>query len=209
MIALNNQWQQFATDFENRNNYVVGKLEIDRIKTRLSKFYGTGHVLELGCGNGTYTKVMADNAQSVTATDVSREMLNVCQKRLCDCDNVKTQLADGFNLPYRDNSFDTLFMANLLHVVPEQNKLLQECHRVLKPFGQVIVMSVTMYKMSLINRAKLLYRYHKTYGKKPAHSTVLTPDLCQSLFNASGFELKSQELLGTNTHALLCQGIKR
>ena len=209
MITLENNWIKFANDFDVRNNYVVGKSEIDRIKTRLTKFHGTGQVLELGCGNGTYTQVIAENAESVMATDISLEMLKVCRRRVASLDNVTTQLADCFHLPFLDNSFDTVFMANLLHTVPDQPRLLKECFRVVRPFGQVIIMSITMYKMSFLNRLKLLYRYHQTYGKKPSHSTVLTPEKCETLLKGAGFRLEMHELLGNHTHAILCQGIKR
>ena len=56
--------------------------------------------------------------------------------------NASTKLhysvADATQLPYADQSFDAVVIANALHVMPEPEKALAEIHRVLRPGGLLI-----------------------------------------------------------------------
>jgi len=54
-------WSRFAADFEERNYYVVGKADVELILNKVASLKNLRNVLELGCGNGTYTKVLAKN----------------------------------------------------------------------------------------------------------------------------------------------------
>ncbi|MEG1323869.1 MAG: class I SAM-dependent methyltransferase, partial [Janthinobacterium sp.] len=58
-----------------------------------------GHtVLELACGTGYWTEVVAESAESVLATDINDEMLALAQARGLP-DNVTFAKLDAFNLP--------------------------------------------------------------------------------------------------------------
>ena len=52
-------WSKFADDFEELNNYVVGKSDMDIILNELSKQKNLGNTLELACGSGTYSELLA------------------------------------------------------------------------------------------------------------------------------------------------------
>jgi len=59
-----------------------------------------GHtVLELGCGTGYWTDVLAETAKSVLATDISEAMLNVAREHGEGLENVEYRVADALNLP--------------------------------------------------------------------------------------------------------------
>ena len=47
------------------NNYVAGSGNIEAIRAALRDCAVTGDVLELGCGNGTYSKILAETADEV------------------------------------------------------------------------------------------------------------------------------------------------
>ena len=47
-------------------------------------------------------------------------------------------MADATALPYADDSFDAVLIANALHVMPEPEKALREIDRVLRPGGILI-----------------------------------------------------------------------
>ncbi|HAS61808.1 MAG TPA: methyltransferase type 11, partial [Vibrio sp.] len=68
---MENKWEEFARNFEDSNNYVVGIKDINRVKQRLEQHSKLGSLLELGCGNGTYTSSLIYAAKSIVATDVS------------------------------------------------------------------------------------------------------------------------------------------
>ena len=51
---------------------------------------------------------------------------------------LKFEVADATCLPYENNSFDVVIIANALHVMPEPQKALKEIDRVLKDGGLLI-----------------------------------------------------------------------
>jgi len=75
-------WSRFANDFEDRVNYIVGKNDTELMKSFLSEQKSLGKTLELGCGSGTYSEILICEAEHLTATDFSDEMVAVSNKRL-------------------------------------------------------------------------------------------------------------------------------
>lgn len=78
----------------------------------------SGHrVLELACGTGVWTEMIAQGAASVVATDINEEMLEVARELGEGLDNVTWRQADVFNLPAdlegEGGRFTAVFMAGL------------------------------------------------------------------------------------------------
>ena len=131
MIEKETYWSKFADDLEERTNYVVGKNDIEIIESFLSKQKALGKTLEVGCGNGTYSKILIREAEHLIATDYSDEMVAVTKERLKGMGNISVEKANCFSLSYPDSSFNTVFMANLLHIINEPEKAVAEGKRVL------------------------------------------------------------------------------
>lgn len=94
-------------------------------------------VLEIACGTGQVTFLLADKVDKLIATDFSKEMIKVCMKN--NKKGVNFFVEDATNLSFSDNKFDMVVAANVLHVVPEPDKILSEMKRVLKPGGIICV----------------------------------------------------------------------
>ena len=183
-------WSRFADDFEERNNYVAGKDEIENLKNHLSEIKDLGHTLELGCGDGAFSKVLVNNANYLIATDWSEEMVLAVKHKLAKLSAVEVQKENCMGLSFKDESFDSVFMANLLHVIPNPEKAISECKRVLKPSGRLIILSFTADGMSFFNKLGMIYRYLRTYGKPPKQSTVLTVPKVTKMLEKEGFEVQ-------------------
>ncbi len=89
--------------------------------------------LEIGCGIGQLSFLVADKVGSLIATDFSEEMIKICNKKN-DADIV-FKVEDGSDLSFRDKSFDIVFIANVLHIVPNPQDIINEIKRVLKDGG--------------------------------------------------------------------------
>jgi ubiquinone/menaquinone biosynthesis C-methylase UbiE len=189
-------WSRFANDFEKHNNYVAGSNEIELIKNRLLESKELRKTLELGCGDGVFTKTIASNSDFLIATDWSDEMIKVAKEKFKDSEIIELKKEDCLNLSFTDNSFDTILMANLLHVILTPEKVLEECKRVLKSNGNLIILSFTMHGMSFFNKMGMLYRYMKTYGKPPKESSVLTIQRVKDMLDKVGFVTEKMELIG-------------
>jgi ubiquinone/menaquinone biosynthesis C-methylase UbiE len=201
-------WSRFADDFENQSNYVVGQADVDIILNRLAGQADLKKTLELGCGHGTYSKVLAPAASALYATDFSDEMVAASKRRLAAFAHVTVEKQNCFNLSYADHSFDTVLMANLLHIVPEPDQAIGEANRVLKTGGVLIVISYTIHGMKLLHKLAMIYRYLKTWGRPSPHARTLNPALAGEMISARGFEITHAELLGVKSKAVFIRAVK-
>jgi ubiquinone/menaquinone biosynthesis C-methylase UbiE len=100
---------------------------------------GTDHVLDVGCGVGRLTRVLARDAAHVTALDVSPEMLAKAQELNPQLGNVEWVLGDGETLTgIEDASVDAVVSHVVLQHIPSakiQLGYITEFGRVLKPGG--------------------------------------------------------------------------
>jgi ubiquinone/menaquinone biosynthesis methyltransferase len=102
---------------------------------------GQGDVLDLCAGTLDLTEMLlAKGAKSIVAVDFSEQMLQVGQAKLKATDPVKCIVADARVLPLEDNSVDAILCAFGLRNVPEVEKAIAECARVLRPGGRLVVL---------------------------------------------------------------------
>ena len=94
-------------------------------------------VLEVATGPGLLAKHVAHAAHKMIATDYSDGMIREARKGRCP-ENLRFEVADAEHLPYGDDSFDAVIIANALHIVPNPEKALREIDRVLKDDGLLI-----------------------------------------------------------------------
>ena len=66
--------------------------------------------------------------------------------------NLHFEIADAAALPYADNSFDVVLIANALHVMPAPEKALKEIRRVLRDQGLLIAPNFVEHKGTAISR---------------------------------------------------------
>ncbi len=116
----------------------------------IMRFFESGvhdSALEIGCGNGFTSALLAGNARSVKAFDLpSRNSKShslgievACELvRRLGIKNVDVVGGSAEALPFEDNSFDLVFSEYMLQYVPDKNKALSEVKRVLKPGGVVV-----------------------------------------------------------------------
>jgi len=207
MTEKETYWSRFATDFEERTNYVVSNDHIELIKAVLSKQTDLGNTLELGCGSGTYSEILARQARHLTATDYSDEMVAFSKQRFESVENVTVEKANCFSLSYLEFSFDTVVRANLLHVIPEPEKAVQECKKVLKQNGRLIIVSFTTEGMGVFSKLGMIYRYLKTFGKPPPTAHKLTVQKTKTMLSDCGFKVDQARLSGHRSKAIFVNAV--
>ncbi len=203
-------WGKMANKFDKTAGYVVGEAINEEIYERLSKEKNMGSVIEFGCGTGYFTEVIAKNAKQVIATDVSYDMLEMAKKQLKDYKNVSFKKADCKATNFLDNEFDTVFMANLLHVIKNPTCALEESYRILKPGGLLIAVDLTGYAMNFFDKMKMGFRYLRKIGMPPKGvKNNLSPFVLESFTVNAGFKIEENKLLGDKVKALYLKGIKK
>jgi len=83
--------------------------DLDDVAEQVASLMRDHTVLELGCGTGYWTDVIAETAKSVLATDISEAMLNVAREHGEGLENVDYRVADALNLPTDLGKFSAVF----------------------------------------------------------------------------------------------------
>jgi ubiquinone/menaquinone biosynthesis C-methylase UbiE len=111
---------------------------------RIEPFVQDRDVLEIACGTGNWTQVLAARARSVTATDMNESMIAIARTKPYTGVQPTLLVADAYQLETIDGSFDTAFMADWWSHVPRQrlSTFLKQLHRKLRRNG--IVAAVDM-----------------------------------------------------------------
>jgi cyclopropane fatty-acyl-phospholipid synthase-like methyltransferase len=108
-----------AAHYDNASaDYSEEQLEdLDEAREQLATLLAGHRILELGCGTGAWTEVLAESAEFVLATDASEAMLDLARMHGEDLDNVEYRLVDALDLPddlaSGGDKFSAVFMAGL------------------------------------------------------------------------------------------------
>ena len=97
--------------------------------------------LDAACGEGYGASILAKRASAVEAVDISTDAVEHAKKRYGLIENLNYQVADCTSLPFADNEFDRVVSFETLEHLAEQDQLLAEFRRVLKPDGVLILSS--------------------------------------------------------------------
>ena len=113
-------------------------------------------VLELATGTGLIAKHIVRSADHIEATDASQEMIEQAKQGVKSA-KLYFSVQDMFHLPYADQSFDVVIVANALHIVPEPEKALSEIRRVLKDDGVLVAPTFTHADNAFFGKVKAFF----------------------------------------------------
>jgi len=99
-----------------------------------------GRVLDAACGEGYGSALLATAASCVTGADVSPEAISHAAGRY-RADNLEFRVSDCLDLPFDDGEFDSVVSFETLEHLEDQDGLLAEFRRVLKPEGFLLISS--------------------------------------------------------------------
>jgi SAM-dependent methyltransferase len=141
---------------------------------------GDARVLDIGCGSGWATRVIAEYAPSgeVVGIDISDEMVQVARSTSSTFKNVRFEIASAESLPFSDNEFTHAFSMESLYYYSNVATALKEIYRVLANNGQF----VTVVDLYLENQPS--HQWIPTL-KVPVH--LLSVADYRSLFSDAGF----------------------
>ncbi|TIP10393.1 methyltransferase domain-containing protein [Mesorhizobium sp.] len=104
-------------------------------------FPADAHVVDVGCGTGVLTRMLArwPNVDKVVGVDPAASLIREPQVLASDLANVTFNEADGRSLPFGGEAFDVAIFDSTLSHVPGPVRALAEAHRVLRPAGWLAV----------------------------------------------------------------------
>ncbi len=148
-------------------------------------------ILDLGCGDGQLTLRLAATGASVQAVDASAEMVAAARSR-----GVMAEEANAEALPYADAEFDAVFSNAVLHWVRNQDAMLAQVRRVLKPGGRFVAEMGGHGNIAAVRVALLSVLARHGYGDLENDVNYYpTPEGYTRKLEAAGFRVERMGLI--------------
>lgn len=119
-------------------------LEVENISKLLKNH--NNYVLDIGCANGYSTIKQLEKSciNKIVGVDFSEKMIEKARQRIEieNIENIDFIHGDILDLPFENNTFDAVYTTRVLINLPSwelQKKALDECIRVAKPNGLIII----------------------------------------------------------------------
>ena len=109
-------------------------------------------VLDLGCGSGWATRLLArlvtdgpEGFGQVVGVDVSDEMIRQARAASKDFENILYAWGSAQQIPWEENFFDKMLSVESFYYYPDQERALAELFRVMAPRGRMFIL-INLYK---------------------------------------------------------------
>jgi SAM-dependent methyltransferase len=155
----------------------VSKEQISRLCNR---YYWTGQycigkdVVEAACGSGQGLGYLQGLSQSLEAGDCSKKLIEITKSYYRN--RIEVRQFDAQNMPFEDQSKDVIILLEAIYYLPNASRFVQECARVLRPGGVVLVATAN----------KDLYDFNPSLYSFTYYGTVEI----NALFASEGFSVK-------------------
>jgi ubiquinone/menaquinone biosynthesis C-methylase UbiE len=143
-----NRWAEQGEGPKMENHH----LDITEKTLRRMDLHAGERVLDLGCGSGWATRLLArlvgdgpHGAGQVVGLDISDEMVRQARAASKDFDNVMFIQGSAAQIPWEENFFDKVLSVESFYYYPDQDRALAELFRVMAPHGCLFIL-INLYK---------------------------------------------------------------
>ena len=133
--------QELLTEYMNKYREEYMKAKVRSIVRLFPGSFKGIKILDLGCGGGFYSLVIASmGANDITVLDIEELFVKATRLNL-DKQNIEVEgvCGDCMRLPFQEEAFDFIICVNIIERIPRDNLMLEEASRVLKRGGLFIV----------------------------------------------------------------------
>jgi len=115
-----------------------------------------GQVLEVGCGAGRFTEVLAATGASVTSVDLS-SAVEANQDNFPQDQRHRVLQADVLRLPFAPGQYDVVFCLGVIQHTPDPEETIKKLYEQVRPGGWLVVDHYT-YRLSHFTKSAPLFR---------------------------------------------------
>jgi SAM-dependent methyltransferase len=160
-----------------------GNIPLPVVESKLISSKKKGKLLDLGCGSGRGMKrFQSYGGWQTFGIDL---YFQKDASKYGDCAK-----ASGQDLPFREKTFDVIYLSQVLHHVPSPSKLLREVYRCLKENGYLLVIE-NIEDNALLRISRELYPSHDGMQEISDFSRLKKSDV-QTLLAKTGFRIEAE-----------------
>ena len=156
-------YARYAHEYDDKEAY-WDSFEKESLRSFIEASAGQ-KVLDAGAGTGRLTQKLVKAGAEVTALDISPDMLRLLEQKL---PSVETVLGDMEEMPFDDETFDTVFSSMAMVHLKKITPFLDECYRVLKDNGKLILVNIHYRKPLILKDGQGRYTI-ACYNHFPRH----------------------------------------
>lgn len=140
--------------------------------------------LELGCGTGVFTEKIAKTGVTLTAIDISSDLLNKAKEALAGA-NIRFGVENAEKLSFGPESFDIVFGSSILHHLNLESAL-DEIRRILKKGGRLVFTEPNMLNPQILIERNIR-AIGRALGNSPSETAFTRWKMTRAL-EAQGFK---------------------
>jgi ubiquinone/menaquinone biosynthesis C-methylase UbiE len=144
------------------------------------------NILDYGCGDGQFMLLLKDKfkrSQSIKGVDISKTAISMAREK-----GQNVSIIDDNNIiPFKDNTFDTIFMTDVIEHVLDTDSILNEINRVLKNNGTLIIITPDYNFLKKLLIATLFW--DKFFHPNSPHIRFFTKSSLTHILKTHGFDL--------------------
>lgn len=194
---LNNEELDYSHDrwFSSKESL----LDYEETRDSILKFLNNktfNNVLEIGPGDGIWTKLLLKNVKQLDLLDQSQEMISRSKNKLKDFQNINYFVEDFANFynHERDNSYDLIFSIRCFEYIKDKELAIYNMSKMLKKNGKLFI--ITKNPLHISSRDIHLKKLHSAQITKDEMISVLEKNsLKLDYVYPAVFRLKSKYLL--------------
>jgi len=140
-------------------------------------------VIEVGCGDASFTMDLARHSSCVTAIDISAGQIEENARRLPAITFLQHDVSERF--PFEDSEFEVVWCSEVLEHLFDPAFALREMHRILRPGGRLLV--TVPYHGILKNVLIALFRWNQHFAPDNPHIRFYTKETLARIVREAGF----------------------
>jgi len=101
--------------------------------------------LDIGCGTGTFSRLLAKKANCVIGIDLSPEMIKRAESISKGNDNIDYRIENVMEYSFEENKYDCIVSIATMHHLPFQ-EVLEKIKKALRPGGVLLILDLYKHK---------------------------------------------------------------
>lgn len=130
-------------DYSDVTELAEDEVSAEQVERLAHRYYWAGNyclrkdVLEIACGAGQGLGYLSSLSNALHAGDITPNLVNLAKRHYGQ--RVSISEMDAQSLPFPDRSKDIIILFEAIYYIPDVNKFIKECLRVLRPNGTVLI----------------------------------------------------------------------